>query len=99
MEGATHTRRVPSAVRSDRVALAVKPSSQVTLRSAAASRPARWWSFTSTVSYLPARSRHRHSPCRLADCSVGGVTVGPFGLREASLRTRPTRRDLSTNYR
>ena len=98
MLGATLARRFPSAVRSDRVAPAVKPSSQVTLRSAAASCPAHWWSFTSTVSCLSVRSRHRHSSCRLADCSVGGFTAGPFGLRVAS-RVRPlSRRDLSTTY-
>ena len=99
MVGATLARRFPSAVRSDRVALAVKPSSQVTLRSAAASCPALWWSFTSSVSYLSVRSRHRHSSCRLADCSVGGFTAGPFGLRVASRAGPRCRRDLSTTYR
>jgi hypothetical protein len=99
MLGATLARRFPSAVRSDRVAPAVKPSSQVTLRSAAASCLALWWSFTSTVSCLSVRSRHRHSSCRLADCSVGGFTAGPFGLRVAS-RLKPLyRRHLSTTYR
>lgn len=99
MVGATLVRRFPSAVRSDRVALAVKPSSQVTLRSAAASCPALWWSFTSSVSCLSVRSRHRHSSCRLADCSVGGFTAGPFGLRVASREEPRCRRDLSTTYR